>query len=189
VPSYTKPDAKPDYFRMFNARSEDMKPVFTRLLKQRRCVVLLNGFYEWKKVRHSRTMFGLLVLANLEHICARALRQTSVPLHSSRSHNSSAVTDAPCPTDGHLWLATCRTAARSSRTMSTWARTTSCAWRVCMTPTTMPTGLCATPTPSSRSTPVIDWSGDALAPHGSEIIAVFQSRYNMPVVAAAVTAS
>ena len=53
VPSYTKPDAKPDYFRMFNARSDDMKPVFTRLLKQRRCIVLLNGFYEWKKVQHS----------------------------------------------------------------------------------------------------------------------------------------
>ena len=51
VPSYTKPDVKPDHFRMFNARSDDMKPVFTRLLKHRRCVVLLNGFYEWKKVR------------------------------------------------------------------------------------------------------------------------------------------
>jgi putative SOS response-associated peptidase YedK len=51
VPSYTKPDVKPDHFRMFNARSDDMKPVFTRLLKHRRCVVLLDGFYEWKKVR------------------------------------------------------------------------------------------------------------------------------------------
>ena len=58
MPSYTKPDAKPDYFRMFNARSEDMKPVFTRLLKQRRCVVLLNGFYEWKKVRLSVLIAG-----------------------------------------------------------------------------------------------------------------------------------
>ena len=53
VPSYTKPEVRPDYFRMFNARSDDMKPVFTRLLKHRRCVVLLNGFYEWKKVHMS----------------------------------------------------------------------------------------------------------------------------------------
>lgn len=34
----------------FNARSESVaeKPVFSRLLKRQRCVVLLEGFYEWK---------------------------------------------------------------------------------------------------------------------------------------------
>lgn len=34
----------------FNARSESVaeKPVFSRLLKRQRCVVLLDGFYEWK---------------------------------------------------------------------------------------------------------------------------------------------
>lgn len=52
MPAYTKPDAKPDYFRMFNARSESVleKPVFSRLLRSCRCIVLLNGFYEWKTV-------------------------------------------------------------------------------------------------------------------------------------------
>lgn len=36
---------------MFNARSEtvDEKFVFRRLLASQRCVVLFNGFYEWKQ--------------------------------------------------------------------------------------------------------------------------------------------
>lgn len=51
VPSFTKPDDKPDYFRMFNARSESVtqKPAFRRLVSRRRCVVLMNGFFEWKQ--------------------------------------------------------------------------------------------------------------------------------------------
>jgi putative SOS response-associated peptidase YedK len=34
----------------FNARSESVteKPIFSRLLQRQRCVVLLDGFYEWK---------------------------------------------------------------------------------------------------------------------------------------------
>ncbi len=36
----------------FNARSETVaeKPAFRRLLPTRRCLVLLDGFYEWQKV-------------------------------------------------------------------------------------------------------------------------------------------
>ena len=36
----------------FNARSETVaeKTVFSRLLQRQRCVVLFDGFYEWKKV-------------------------------------------------------------------------------------------------------------------------------------------
>lgn len=38
--------------RQFNARSETVpeKAIFKRLLGRQRCVVLLNGFYEWAKV-------------------------------------------------------------------------------------------------------------------------------------------
>ena len=38
--------------RMFNARSETVheKSVFGRLLSGKRCIVLLNGFYEWAQV-------------------------------------------------------------------------------------------------------------------------------------------
>jgi putative SOS response-associated peptidase YedK len=49
IPSYTKPNEKLDFFRMFNARIETVpeKPVFRRLVARKRCVVLLDGFYEW----------------------------------------------------------------------------------------------------------------------------------------------
>lgn len=51
VPSFTKKSEKPDYFRMFNARSESVheKASFRRLLPRNRCLVLSEGFYEWKK--------------------------------------------------------------------------------------------------------------------------------------------
>jgi len=52
VPSWTKQGEKLDFFRMFNARSETVpdKSVFNRLLAHKRCVVLMNGFYEWAQV-------------------------------------------------------------------------------------------------------------------------------------------
>ncbi len=39
-----------DHWRMFNARSEgvDTSPVFRRLMATKRCLIVLNGFYEWK---------------------------------------------------------------------------------------------------------------------------------------------
>eukprot|EP00884_Botryococcus_braunii_P005722 jgi/Botrbrau1/15150/Bobra.0149s0019.1 len=51
VPSFTKHGEKLDFFRMFNARCEGVaeKPIFNRLLKSHRCVVVLDGFYEWKQ--------------------------------------------------------------------------------------------------------------------------------------------
>ncbi|CAA7017851.1 unnamed protein product [Microthlaspi erraticum] len=51
VPSFTKKTDKPDFFKMFNARSEsvDEKPSFRRLLPKNRCLVAVDGFYEWKK--------------------------------------------------------------------------------------------------------------------------------------------
>lgn len=45
VPFWTKKDAKPDHWRMFNARSETIgiNNVFKRLVDKKRCVVLMNG--------------------------------------------------------------------------------------------------------------------------------------------------
>lgn len=50
VPSFTKPNETADFWRMFNCRSETMaeKPSFRRLVPTKRCLVLLDGFYEWK---------------------------------------------------------------------------------------------------------------------------------------------
>lgn len=56
IPSFTKSDASPDYFRLFNCRSETAgeKSSFRRLLPSRRCIVLLDGFYEWVKSRDGK---------------------------------------------------------------------------------------------------------------------------------------
>ncbi|MBS4178633.1 SOS response-associated peptidase [Lederbergia citrea] len=50
VPSWAK-DPKNGY-KMINARAEtiDQKPSFKKLLKRRRCIVVADGFYEWKKL-------------------------------------------------------------------------------------------------------------------------------------------
>uniref|UniRef100_A0AAV1ULA9 Embryonic stem cell-specific 5-hydroxymethylcytosine-binding protein n=1 Tax=Peronospora matthiolae TaxID=2874970 RepID=A0AAV1ULA9_9STRA len=73
VPSFTKANAKPDHFLMFNARytndnsgcartgllcerccsrSESLKerPAFKRLVESKRCVVVCEGYYEWHQV-------------------------------------------------------------------------------------------------------------------------------------------
>jgi len=51
VPFWAK-SAKPEY-TMFNARSEDAetKPSFREPFKKRRCVLPVNGFYEWTKAK------------------------------------------------------------------------------------------------------------------------------------------
>lgn len=49
-PSFAKPDAKYDPWKVFNARRERLleSPVHRRLVDSKRCIVLLEGFYEWK---------------------------------------------------------------------------------------------------------------------------------------------
>ncbi|KAL2488239.1 hypothetical protein Fot_41531 [Forsythia ovata] len=51
IPSFTKKAEKPDHFKMFNARSESIreKASFRRLVPNNRCLVAVEGFYEWKK--------------------------------------------------------------------------------------------------------------------------------------------
>jgi len=50
VPGWAK-DPKIGY-RMFNARAETLteKPSFRKLLPRRRCLILADGFYEWKEI-------------------------------------------------------------------------------------------------------------------------------------------
>ncbi|XWS76010.1 hypothetical protein CRYUN_Cryun01aG0140900 [Craigia yunnanensis] len=51
IPSFTKKTDKPDFYKMFNARTESVceKASFHRLLPKSRCLVAIEGFYEWKK--------------------------------------------------------------------------------------------------------------------------------------------
>lgn len=61
VPAFTKPTDKPNHWSMFNARSESVteKPSFRRLVPVRRCLVALDGFYEWKKEKDGKQPYYL----------------------------------------------------------------------------------------------------------------------------------
>ena len=50
VPSFTPSTSTPDFFSMYNARSESLneKVAFKNLISRRRCVVIINGYYEWR---------------------------------------------------------------------------------------------------------------------------------------------
>ncbi|MBD1371442.1 SOS response-associated peptidase [Hazenella sp. IB182357] len=54
IPSWVK-DQKIGY-KMINARAEtvDEKPSYRRLLARKRCLILANGFYEWKKTDNGK---------------------------------------------------------------------------------------------------------------------------------------
>ncbi|XP_058005912.1 uncharacterized protein LOC110651059 isoform X2 [Hevea brasiliensis] len=51
IPSFTRKTEKPDFYKMFNARSESVgeKASFRRLLPKSRCLVAVEGFFEWRK--------------------------------------------------------------------------------------------------------------------------------------------
>ncbi|MEK5520685.1 hypothetical protein B5V89_19090 [Heyndrickxia sporothermodurans] len=59
VPSWAK-DPKIGY-KMINARAEtiDEKPSFKRLLARRRCLIIADGFYEWKKEGNRKTPYHI----------------------------------------------------------------------------------------------------------------------------------
>jgi putative SOS response-associated peptidase YedK len=48
---------------MINARAETLteKPAFKGLVRNRRCVILADGFYEWKVIQGSKTKRPLLI--------------------------------------------------------------------------------------------------------------------------------
>ena len=50
VPHFLPRGAKHDHFKMFNARIEtvESKASFRNIIKDQRCVVMINGFFEWK---------------------------------------------------------------------------------------------------------------------------------------------
>jgi len=48
VPSYQSPATPPDHWRMFNARDDNLVNVHARLINSKRCVVPLEGFFEWE---------------------------------------------------------------------------------------------------------------------------------------------
>ncbi|WP_232718768.1 SOS response-associated peptidase [Bacillus sp. FJAT-45037] len=49
--------------KMINARGEtvDEKPAFKRLLKRRRCLIVADGFYEWKRTEEKKKPYRITV--------------------------------------------------------------------------------------------------------------------------------
>ncbi|WP_100374801.1 SOS response-associated peptidase [Bacillus sp. FJAT-45037] len=49
--------------KMINARGEtvDEKPAFNRLLKRRRCLIVADGFYEWKRTEEKKKPYRITV--------------------------------------------------------------------------------------------------------------------------------
>jgi len=77
VPSWAK-EASIGY-KMINARAETLtqKPSFKKSFKQRRCLVLADGFYEWRKGTGGRTKIPLrFVLKNREPFAFAGLWDT-----------------------------------------------------------------------------------------------------------------
>ena len=80
----------------FNARSETVgeKGVFKKLLSRQRCVVFLNGFYEWKKVntpvlaKRNCYLYGniwkTLYMWQTQYGCCRKASKSSPTLFSKR---------------------------------------------------------------------------------------------------------
>ena len=48
IPAYQSATTPPDFWRMFNAREDNLVNVHSRLLNSKRCVVPLEGFFEWE---------------------------------------------------------------------------------------------------------------------------------------------
>lgn len=61
VPSWAK-DRKIGY-KMINARAETIhdKPAFKRLFERRRCLIVADGFYEWKRTENGKKPYRITV--------------------------------------------------------------------------------------------------------------------------------
>ncbi|MBD3284976.1 SOS response-associated peptidase [candidate division WOR-3 bacterium] len=61
VPSWSKTD-KPK-FKAINARAETVteKPMFKGLVRSRRCIMLADSFYEWKKTNGKKTPYRIMM--------------------------------------------------------------------------------------------------------------------------------
>lgn len=61
VPSWSKEEKSP--YSMINARSETLleKPAYKRLVKNRRCLVIADSFYEWKKIDGRKQPYRIML--------------------------------------------------------------------------------------------------------------------------------
>ena len=87
IPSFTKHNATPDHFKMHNARVESIhvKPSFRNLVDSRRCVVFVDGYYEWRSEGGSKQPYfmhfkdnRLIAVAGVYDVWLRTVNNTQI---------------------------------------------------------------------------------------------------------------
>jgi putative SOS response-associated peptidase YedK len=94
IPSWAKDEAIGD--RMINARAETVaeKPSFRRALQKRRCLILADGFYEWKK-EGKRKVPTYASLRSHEPFAFAGLWETWKPPTGEPIHSCTIITTTP----------------------------------------------------------------------------------------------
>jgi len=94
IPSWAKDPGIGD--RMINARAETVaeKPSFRRALQKRRCLVLADGFYEWRKEGKKKTPL-LITLKSREPFAFAGLWETWKSPTGEAIHSCTIITTTP----------------------------------------------------------------------------------------------
>lgn len=84
IPSYAKTSNAADHYKMFNARIETVseKVSFKNLLSKKRCIVLFNGFYEWKGTPGHKVPYFVSLSGDQPMIMAALFDITSIGLET-----------------------------------------------------------------------------------------------------------
>lgn len=80
----------------FNARSETVaaKPMFRQSLKRRRCLVPMNGFYEWTAVEGGKKQPIQITQADTELFCSAGLWESAIDADGVQHRSFTIVTVA-----------------------------------------------------------------------------------------------
>jgi putative SOS response-associated peptidase YedK len=94
IPSWAKDAAIGN--RMINARAETVaeKPSFRRALQQRRCLILADGFYEWRKEGKKKTPL-FITLTSRAPFAFAGLWETWRPSDGETIHSCTIITTTP----------------------------------------------------------------------------------------------
>jgi putative SOS response-associated peptidase YedK len=84
--------------RMINARAETVadKPSFRRALQKRRCLILADGFYEWRQEGKKKTPV-FITFASREPFAFAGLWETWRPPDGEAIHSCTIITTTPNP--------------------------------------------------------------------------------------------
>jgi putative SOS response-associated peptidase YedK len=90
--------------RMINARAETLtlKPAFRELLARRRCVILADGFYEWKRTAHSKQPMHIRLASGKPFAFAGLWDRSSAQLPGGVVHTCTIITTEPNELIGHI---------------------------------------------------------------------------------------